>query len=195
MGLAVVLPRRARGAAEENGKDAVRAQLDCLVAGGSEQPLVLTLGSLGVWRVERRGFPYGFACDPARYAGPAQTWATVTPIVLDRYPKANLSAEAIVADASRRIGLPRPRRVQLSMSAQMAGVPASGTPGGRQVEVGWLLPPRRDNSRHPFEGRLRTHAVVEYQEPICGPVILGAARFLGLGLCVPIAGHLHGLHG
>jgi CRISPR-associated protein Csb2 len=186
MGFSLALPRQAGGMAEKQAGHAVRARLDCLAVGVSGQPLMLTSGSLGVWCVERKGPPYGFACDPSRYAGPARTWATVTPIMLDRFPKAKLSAEAIVADASRRIGLPRPCRVRLSVSAQLAGVPPSDRLGERRAGVGWLLPQRRDNSRHPLEGRLSTHAIIEYREPISGPVILGAARFLGLGLCLPV---------
>jgi CRISPR-associated protein Csb2 len=34
--------------------------------------------------------------------------------------------------------------------------------------------------------RFLTHAVIRFSEPVEGPVILGAGRFVGLGLCRPI---------
>jgi len=30
------------------------------------------------------------------------------------------------------------------------------------------------------------HAVVEFSEPVRGPVIIGAGRFVGFGLCLPL---------
>lgn len=35
-------------------------------------------------------------------------------------------------------------------------------------------------------GRFLTHAVIRFSQPVEGPVILGAGRFVGLGLCRPI---------
>ena len=183
MGLAVLLPRRAGEGKKAAFRDDVRRRLACFLA--SDAPMTLTLAALGAWCIEHRQAPFGLVRDPARYAGPARLWATVTPIVLDRYPKAKLSAEAIVADASRRIGLPRPRHVGLSRLSPIPGVPPSRAVGEARA---WTLPLRRDNSRHPVERRLSTHAVIEYADPVCGPVLLGSARFVGLGLCLPIAG-------
>jgi CRISPR-associated protein Csb2 len=34
--------------------------------------------------------------------------------------------------------------------------------------------------------RALTHAVIRFSEPVAGPVILGAGRFVGLGLCRPL---------
>jgi CRISPR-associated protein Csb2 len=31
------------------------------------------------------------------------------------------------------------------------------------------------------------HATIEFAEPVAGPVVLGAGRFFGLGLCIPAA--------
>jgi CRISPR-associated protein Csb2 len=45
--------------------------------------------------------------------------------------------------------------------------------------MNWRLPPS-------LATRQLTHAVIRFAEPIDGPVILGAGRFVGLGLCRPI---------
>jgi CRISPR-associated protein Csb2 len=186
MGLAVVLPRRSAAKQGAASRATVREHLDGLLARSLAAPMTLTLGDLGAWCIESRKPPYGFALDPTRYAGPARIWATVTPIVLDRFPKARLSAKAIVADASRRIGLPRPRDVRLSRVSEVSGAPPSRAENTSRGTYGWPLPPRRDASRPPMEARLITHAVIEYPEPVCGPVLLGAARFVGLGQCLPM---------
>jgi CRISPR-associated protein Csb2 len=43
----------------------------------------------------------------------------------------------------------------------------------------WRLP-------ESLAGRQLTHAVIQFAEPVEGPVLLGAGRFLGLGLCRPL---------
>ena len=45
--------------------------------------------------------------------------------------------------------------------------------------MNWRLPPS-------LASRQLTHAVIRFAEPIDGPVILGAGRFVGLGLCRPL---------
>jgi CRISPR-associated protein Csb2 len=186
MGLAIVLPHRAAAPLGAALRGAVRECLDRLQARSLPMPMTLTLGDLGAWCIEIRRPPHGLVHNPARYAGPSRLWATITPIVLDRFPKARLPAEAIVADASRRIGLPRPFNVRLSRMSQTRGVPASRASNSFQDARAWSLPTRRDASPRPIEAHLITHAIIEYREPVCGPVLLGAGRFVGLGLCQPI---------
>ncbi|MYE40089.1 MAG: type I-U CRISPR-associated protein Cas5/Cas6 [Chloroflexi bacterium] len=107
---------------------------------------------------------------------PARRWATVTPIVFDRHPKGrnkNDEGERIVAEACQRIGLPRPVDVVLSQVSLHLGVPHS-----RQ------FPAMRRKSDN---GRLQhTHALVKFDRPVNGPVILGAGRYRGYGMCRPV---------
>jgi len=186
LGLALALPMEVAGGEPARRALAARAAAILTPAGGA--PLALTLGRRGVWRVERRLPPFGFSLDPARYQGPARTWASITPVVLDHFPKGELSPQAVVAAASANIGLPRPRKgdIALSRLSSVAGAPAAWADAGPWGTGGWTLPARRDGSRHPLEGRLATHAVIEYPEAVLGPVVLGAGRFLGLGLCMPL---------
>jgi len=107
---------------------------------------------------------------------PSRTWASVTPVVLDRHfsgrNKWEKAAE-IVKDACGRIGLPRPENVLLQPVSLV-----EGTPHARE------FPPLRRKSDN---GRMyHTHAVIVFSEPVMGPVLLGAGRFRGYGLCRPM---------
>lgn len=120
--------------------------------------------------------------DPAPYVAMAKTWATCTPIVLDRHLKAKGSAERdteveeLVSHACVNIGFPAPARISAGKHSAVHGAP-SAYPSGRAPRwTGWRLPDS-------LASRQLTHAVVQFGEPVCGPVILGAGRFVGLGLC------------
>lgn len=103
---------------------------------------------------------------------PSLTWATVTPIVLDRFPKRDGDREEAIARACSRIGLPRPVEVITHAVSLFKGVPrASDFPAAR-FKIG------------PSQ-RVQTHAILRFPEPILGPVILGSARHRGYGLCRP----------
>lgn len=114
--------------------------------------------------------------DPQSWTAAARIWATVTPIALDRHldgRDAWRRATAVVADACEYAGLPRPADVLLDPHSAHAGVPpASAFPP---------LTRKRDG------GRLaHTHAVLRFDRPVAGPVLLGAGRFRGYGLCRPL---------
>jgi CRISPR-associated protein Csb2 len=103
-------------------------------------------------------------------------WASATPVVLDRHfsgkDKWQQAAEN-VKDACERIGLPRPREVILQPVSLVEGVPHARD-----------FPPtlrKKDGGR-----RFHTHAVILFDEPVSGPVLIGAGRFRGYGLCRPM---------
>lgn len=184
LGLAVVLPRATAQISVE--RDAARQRIQDILAPATGAPVEIRLGARGVWAIEPRRAPYGFSLDPARYLAQSATWASLTPIVLDRFPKAGLSKERIVTEACERIGLPTPDDVRLDRASAIAGAPPTQTAGLPWGDGGWTLPPRRDGSRHPFADRMSTHAVIRFPEPVAGPLVLGAGRFMGLGLCLPV---------
>jgi CRISPR-associated protein Csb2 len=165
LGFAVVLPRHL-------GRFDVRRQEVLRALAGLEQ-ITSRRGEMRVvhWRIRRiTGDESRKALRMASYVGPAREWATVTPIVLDRYPKDKDGADerTIIADACVNIGLPRPIRVETSIASPFRGVP----PSRHFVSFG---------KGHPRRGH-RIHAVLTFAEPIRGPVILGKNRYLGLGL-------------
>jgi CRISPR-associated protein Csb2 len=197
MGLALILPRALEAAArrardpeaeaadtaalhalaEEDGFYRALARLNADDADALEIALRLPGGR--EWRLRRQAGPEAKSLRPARYAASARCWATVTPIALDRHPKASGEEEDGLCLACERIGLPRPIRVVVGKHAAVSGAP-SASPAARAPDwTGWRLPDR-------LAGRRLTHAVVEFAEKVRGPVVLGAGRFLGLGLCLPL---------
>jgi CRISPR-associated protein Csb2 len=154
------------------------------------------LRAITPWNAERRrrelrlvctGFDLTFAplgeggrreSDTTSYVATATTWATCTPIVLDRHLKAKGDAariveiERLMCRACRNIGLPEPARIVV----------------GNRSTIGRAPPARGSNWRLPksLGSRQLTHAVLQFARPVRGPVILGAGRFVGLGLCRPL---------
>jgi CRISPR-associated protein Csb2 len=108
----------------------------------------------------------------------------VTPIVLDRHLKQKgearqQEAAALIAAACRNIGLPEPEAVVVDKHSAVEGAPSAYPSGKAPRWMTWRLPPS-------LASRQLTHAVIRFAEPVDGPVILGAGRFMGLGLCRPI---------
>jgi CRISPR-associated protein Csb2 len=101
------------------------------------------------------------------WARASGTWASVTPIVLERHPRRGQSVEIELADSCERWGYPRPVAVEVGQSSPLRGVPQAKA-----------FRPRRP-------GRW-THAVLRWERPVRGPVLLGRDQHFGLGLCRPI---------
>lgn len=139
----------------------------------------LTLGRAGVWEVERLvGEPEQYGLRANTWTRPSKHWATATPLVLDRFPKDGdrfgAQAEAIVTKACLHAGFPAPLSVVLSPTALLAGVPPARA-----------FPPLERKGRGPL---LHVHAVLTFDEPVAGPMLIGAGRYLGYGLCRPSGG-------
>lgn len=122
--------------------------------------------------------------DPARYTKRARVFATVTPIVFDRHLKQKGEARlqeiaGQIAAACRNIGLPEPEEILVDKHSAIEGAPSAYPSGKAPSWLNWRLPPA-------LASRQLTHAVICFAEPVDGPVILGAGRFVGLGLCLPI---------
>jgi CRISPR-associated protein Csb2 len=95
----------------------------------------------------------------------SRVWATTTPIALDRWPKKNKPPEEIVAQSLVAMGLPRPFKVMCSNHS-----PIIGAANSRKY-------PSRNGNRY------ITHAVLEWDKPVAGPLLIGADRYYGGGLC------------
>jgi CRISPR-associated protein Csb2 len=103
-------------------------------------------------------------------------WASVTPVVLDRHFKGadmwDKAAES-VKDACERIGLPRPETVALHPVSWVRGAP-------RAADFPYLTRKRDGGRMH------HAHAHLQFAEPVRGPILIGAGRFRGYGLCRPL---------
>ncbi|MEK7753407.1 MAG: type I-U CRISPR-associated protein Csb2, partial [Acidobacteriota bacterium] len=110
----------------------------------------------------------------------ARRWATVTPYVFDRHAKAKDKAayQRELGDAIR--GSWQRVRQSSEVLADVVVTPVSahlGAPASHQFPR--LV--RKDGSycRH-------THAILIFDRPVVGPVLLGAGRYRGYGLCRPL---------
>ncbi len=143
---------------------------------GWPRTIELRLGPAGECRLQLDdGTEYRQALRPSTWTGPATRWATVTPICLDRHPKTKDQAywreiEERIAAACERIGLPRPAQVVATPSPLF-----TGSPHARQMPK---LARKHDGS--PIQHR---HAIILFDQPVRGPVLLGAGRYRGYGLC------------
>ena len=115
---------------------------------------------------------------PEPYLEESARWASVTPIVLDRHLKRNDDAEVreLVARACAHAGLPRPDRICAGKHAALQGAPPARPLAGEPRWTRWKLPKA-------LESRQLVHAVIDFDRSVSGPVLLGAGRFTGLGLC------------
>ena len=114
--------------------------------------------------------------DPQTWTACSLTWASVTPVVLNRHfdgkDRWERAAESL-KDACQHIGLPRPAEVVLHPVS-----PVEGVPHAREFP---RLVRKRDNGR-----QSHAHAVIVFDAPVAGPVLVGAGRFRGYGLCRPM---------
>ena len=114
--------------------------------------------------------------NPDTWTRESRVWASVTPVVLNRHfdgeDKWQRAADS-AKDMCEHIGLPRPSEVLLHPVSLVEGVPHA-----------------RDYPQliHKNGGgrRSHSHAVLVFDEPIRGPVLIGAGRFRGYGLCRPM---------
>jgi len=127
------------------------------------------------------------------WCGGSIVWRTVTPIALDRFPgnlrhrredaraKAEQEAKESIRQSCLYLGLPAPISVTLSFPGLLKGVPA--VRAGRS-DHGWSTFPayRTGSSNQP---KVCVHAEIAFGEEVEGPVVLGAGRYLGYGLCLP----------
>ncbi|MBK0869637.1 type I-U CRISPR-associated protein Cas5/Cas6 [Saccharopolyspora sp. HNM0986] len=114
--------------------------------------------------------PAEISLESSTWCASARVWTTVTPIVLNRFPgRGKVAAE--LARTCVRMGLGEPAAITVDRDPL--------TEGG--VALGPADLPRRERTPRPF-----SHATIEFPDPIEGPLILGAQRYLGMGLCLPV---------
>ena len=121
-----------------------------------------------------------FSLSRQPYIGPSRIWASTTPVVLERHLKRKdeLEVRELVASACENAGLPRPllKQVQVSKHSMVDGVPPSRPLTGEPPWLRWRTPKS-------LASRQLVHAIIDFGEEVNGPVLVGAGRFTGLGLC------------
>ncbi len=183
MGCALVLPR-------ELAKDDRELLLRLVGRWETERSdqrgnLTLAAGTLPPFIVRRVDVSAKAALDPTRWCRASTRFITATPIALDRNPgnlrsnqdgtarRAALEAQQNISDACVRVVGARPCSVEVSLAPLL--------PGAQHVRD--FLPWPGRPGRTP---RVRVHADIHFETPVRGPLLLGAGRYFGLGLCLPV---------
>jgi CRISPR-associated protein Csb2 len=194
MGLALIPPAAETSAWTPSGpaaferRRAFHRALARLGETGSEGRAILTLAPQGggSWQWRLAPVTSGLrSLDPARYVRPSCLWASTTPVLLDRHlksaapPERSAEAEDMIRAACARLGLPDPAVVTLMKHAAVTGAPSARPAGGNPRWTGWAR-------RNSFGARPLVHVRLVFDKAVTGPVLLGAGRFHGLGLFLPM---------
>jgi len=171
MGLAIAVPR---GLDREQRREALAA------VGRVEE---LTMGRLGKWKLDRetQGLKNLERTDWWTGGNEGAThWATVTPIAFDKHAKAKDRADRegelanMIKTGCERIGLPQPTQVIITPVSAHLGAPAAHEFPRLQ---------RKDSSQ-----RRHAHTILVFDQPVRGPIAIGAGRYRGYGFCRPLRG-------
>lgn len=178
LGVAVLLPTAIEA-------DERRAVLRA-IGRWEERALRLTLGRVGAAELERivDSDPRK-TLDPSWWTRPARRWGSVTPVALDKNPgnlhssdpkeasAAARRAEEIVMQSCERIGLPAPRWVEIIRRSLFDAAPPARN----------YMPFPRKSGNSSAPRRVCVHIEMCFEESVAGPVLIGAGRYFGVGLC------------
>ncbi len=106
------------------------------------------------------------------WIGPACRWATVSPVMLPQFPRRGTTPDDVIAQACLDAGYPSPIELRVQTAPLLRGVPHSRA---------FHVKPRQGRPPRPL-----IHAEVTFPVPVCGPVLIGAGRYAGYGVCRPI---------
>ncbi|MBK8803172.1 MAG: type I-U CRISPR-associated protein Cas5/Cas6 [Fibrobacteres bacterium] len=175
MGMAIAFPKALDPVVEEAAYQAIGKLID-----PKTLEIRLVLGQKGemILQMEDRLAP-AKALRSESWAKASRWWATTTPIVMDRMQNSRRSdpdgwAADQIGKMCERQGLPFPAQVVIRPASFLEGVPTVRE-----------FPPlvRKNGSTHRM-----VHAHISWESTIVGPLVLGAGRFKGYGLCKPCCG-------
>lgn len=101
------------------------------------------------------------------WARPSRRWASVTPVVLDRHPKKGQTVEAAIAESVAFAGFPRPAAVEVGQHPAFRGVPLA-------------------REFRPRSGGRWMHVLLDFEQRVAGPMLIGRDRHFGMGLMRPV---------
>lgn len=164
-GLAVLLPR-AIGDEDVLRLDQAMSRLRTLHFGARGDVLVRPLDAHDARK----------SLDFRIYTKTHDTWASVTPVALSLHPKPKkgLSEESVIRRDFVHLGLPEPAEVYISDVPFIIGAARARKTSRRSVSA--------------LDGRLLRHVHVRFARPVTGPLLVGAGRYMGLGLLLPTGG-------
>lgn len=131
--------------------------------------------AFGYWQPGPVGSEAPVTLRASTWVGPATAWATITPVVLKHRPsiKFQRPLEQMIGDYCLAAGLPRPVEVRAGRHPFLPNVPPAYDFRLRRKAI------------EPEE-RFAAHALLRFDQPVKGPVLLGKLRHFGLGLLRPV---------
>lgn len=191
-GVALLLPRMLDDAARRSvlralGRWEVHARAETGDSDADAPGLKLGLRDGLVLEVQRQvwGDPGLSALRSSTWCEAAAEWLSVTPVALDRNPgdlshanpakreAAFRAAAEGIARSCENMGLPQPEAVTVLPSGTWAGGAKASRFPAFPSEPGKLR-------------RVKVHARIRFAGAVQGPIVLGAGRFMGLGLFRPL---------
>jgi CRISPR-associated protein Csb2 len=176
LGLGILIPKSKRA-------ECARALSGVLFNADGYTParVDLDVHGIGRWRLNlQTTAPTRRTLDSKTYAQPSTSWASVTPLLLDRMPKSDRvknpvgwreEVADIISHSCTNVGLPSPVCVRVEKTPFFVGS-LRAMPG----QGGF---PRLRNDR------FQVHVQLDFDQPVQGPLVLGAGRFQGYGLMRP----------
>jgi CRISPR-associated protein Csb2 len=138
--------------------------------GSDQRTLRLTVPRIGeVDLAYQPGLIRPWGVRPERWRRGSDHWVSVTPVILDRYPHKR-DVEQEIARSCVQVGLPEPRDIVVSTAPLVTG--------GIRMRPGDLPEQAR--------GKLFRHVELRFDRKVAGPILLGAGRYLGVGLLAPL---------
>ncbi|RBP38119.1 CRISPR-associated protein Csb2 [Roseimicrobium gellanilyticum] len=185
LGMALAFPKAV--SSKERAGQLKRVLFD---ADGADKDVILKLGRHGTWKLQRedrapRSRPLSLCSETWTEA--STIWASVTPVVLDRHPKFDPAdpkereawrreVTEIIRTSCANIGLPCPASIDLDRTSWHRGAPRA-RPGPNGMP--WLSS-KTGNSRQ------QVHVLLHFDSEVEGPVLIGAGRYRGYGVCKPL---------
>ncbi|MGQ0802455.1 MAG: type I-G CRISPR-associated protein Csb2 [Actinomycetota bacterium] len=151
----------------------LRIVADALPATDETMPVTAgPLGALKLHRISPLDATTAHGLQPDRWSSASRRWASVTPVVLDRFTGRHGDLADEIQRAALNAHLPEPAAIAVSRRSVIAGAPGF-TPS--------------DTLRRPGDRVIPyCHVVLQFREPVQGPIVLGSMRHYGLGHCVPL---------
>lgn len=201
MGLAIALPKGIP--AGERGRWLGPLLVDQETGEPAATPLKIWGRGMPDWTLQLEDRPSPpLILQNETWTKPSTTWASVTPVVLDRFPKSSRGDDrrawhaevvGIVRVSCTRAGLPEPVEVDVDSTAWHSGIPRAWAkirrvsgPGREPLpaQLGDGFPPMASKKSRPAKPQI--HVWLRFDQRVSGPVLIGAGRFQGYGLCKPI---------
>lgn len=193
LGIGVALPAEC----EEHQRKAVLKAIGRLEAqsGGDDDSAVikLLLGRAGTLELERVvwGASTRKGLRPDHWTVSSRRWASVTPVALDRNP-GNLHDSDFAKRKSAFAEATEAIRVAVGRVAPEAARVLRDVDVVRSCVLPGTAKPR-NFPRYPVNTarpqRVLVHVRLEFGKPVAGPIIIGAGRYQGLGLFLPVDNH------